>query len=228
MTKLYLNSTLATNNKFTLDNYISGRWKLLSFCFTNNIFNVNDNNNKIYFTEGSTERTATLTNGYYDMNELKTEIQTAINNVASVTFTVSIDTKTNKYTITRPSGNFYFTFGTNTTNSAKKLLGMNQSDGNASSSHTSDKPVDLNTYPNIFVRIQEDNNTDVLGINFFNSSLVINGTGSFSDIVRYNNNDNFDQYIRLRNTKTLTLKIHDLNNNDISLNSDYSIIFEKC
>ena len=228
--KLYLDSTLATNNKFKLDNFISGTWKLLYFSFTNNIFNVNDTNNKIYFTEVSTERTATLTNGYYDVNELKTEIQTAINNVASATFTVSVDTKTNKYTFTNGSTtNFYFTFGTNTTNSARKLLGFNANDGTTNTSQTSNKPVDLNTYPNIFVKIQEDDNTDILGLSFFTSSLVVNGTGSFSDIVRYNNNDNFDQYVRFhKNTKTITLKIHDLNNNDIDLNSDYSIILEKC
>ena len=228
--KLFLDSRLATNNKFKLDNYISGTWKLLSFSFTNNIFNVNNTNNKIYFTEVSTARTATLTNGNYDMNELKTEIQTAINNVASATFSVSLDTKTNKYTFTNgSSASFYFTFATNTSNSARKLLGFNANDGTTSTSQTSDIPVDLNTYQNIFVKITEDDNRDILGLSFFTSSLVINGIGSFSDIVRYNNNDNFDQYVRFhKNTKTLTLKIHDLNNNDIDLNSDYSIILQKC
>ena len=119
-------------------------------------------------------------------------------------------------------------FGTNTSNSARKLLGFNETDGTSSTSQTSDIPVDVNTCKNIFITFQEDDNTDISGLSFFTSSVVINGLGSFGDIVRYNNNDNFDQYVRFRNTKTLTIKIHDLNNNNIDLNSDYSIILQKC
>lgn len=227
--KLFLHSDLASNNnKFTLDNYISGVWKLLSFSFTNNIFNVNNHNNKIYFTEASTSRTATLTNGYYDINELKTEITTQMNSVSSSTFSITLDTKTRKYTFTNsPVTNFYFTFGTNTTNSARKLLGMNKTDGTSSTTQTSDKPIDLNTCQNIFITINEDNNTDINGLSFFNASLVINGVGEFGQTLRYNNNDNFDQYVRFRNTKTLIINFHDSNNNNIDLNSEYQIILQK-
>ena len=57
--KLYLHSSKASNNIFTLDQTINGSWKLLHFSATNNLFNVNDTNNKIYFNDG-TDKTATL------------------------------------------------------------------------------------------------------------------------------------------------------------------------
>ena len=128
--KLYLDSSKSKNNRFTLDQAINGNWELISFVCTNNLFNVNAYNNKVYFNENGTDRIATLTSGNYYITDLKTELASAINHVASATFSVTIDNNTNKYSITNSSSvNFYFTFGSNTTNSARKLLGMNAVDG---------------------------------------------------------------------------------------------------
>ena len=120
--KLFL--TGSTNNaKLSLDNPIDGKWKLLSFCFTNNLFNVNDYNNKIYINENGTDFTITLTNGTYDANDLKTEITSKLTSSLTGLITVSLD-NANKFTIT-DTKSFQFTFGSNTTSSARKLLGMN-------------------------------------------------------------------------------------------------------
>ena len=128
--KLYLDSSKSTNNRFTLDNTINGRWELISFVCTNNLFNVNEYNNKVYFNENGTDRIGTLTVGSYYITDMKTELGNAMNNVGSANYSVSIDTSTNKYTITNSgSVNFYFTFGSNKTNSARRLLGMNEIDG---------------------------------------------------------------------------------------------------
>ena len=224
--KLYLHSSKATNNKFTLDESISGIWKLQSFCFTNNLYNVNDTNNKIYINENGTDYTITLTNGYYDANDLKTHLQTQITSVISGTMTVSTNSNTNKFTFSNTI-TFYFTFGTNTTNSARKLIGMNAVDGTTATTQTSNNPIDLNTRKSIFVEICEDNNRDIVGINYFQQSFLINGEGGFGDIMRYKNTDNFNQFVKFRNTKTLEFSFHDINNNSIDLNSDYEIILEK-
>ena len=224
--KLYLDSVNAVNNVFTLDKKISGRWKLLSFTCTNNMFNVTDVNNKIYLNENGTDRVITLDNGYYDINSLQTEMSSKLNSSMTGTVTVTIDADMNKYTIANTI-NYYFTFGSNTTNSARKLMGFNESDGSNNTSHTSDKPIDLNNNKNIFINISENDDREIEGINYFNTSLIICGKGSFGEILRYVNDDNFDQYIKVRNTKTLTVSIHDLNNNSIDLNSDYSIVFQK-
>ena len=210
------------NGKFTLDNPIQGKWKLLSFCFTNNIYNINDTNNKIYINENGTDFTITLDSGYYDVNDLKTEITSKLQSSLTGTIVVSIDSS-NKFTITNTKS-FKFTFGSNTTGSARKLLGMNAVDDDNANSHTSDIPIDLNTHKNIFINIKEDSGRDVTSTSHFSTSLVVNGVGSFGDMLRYNNHDNFDQYINFRNTKAITIRTHDLDNNDVDLNSEYSII----
>ena len=225
--KLYLDSSNATNNVFKLDEKINGKWKLLSFCSTNNIFNVNSTNNQIYLFEDGSDKIAVINPGNYDFNSLKTAITTALNAVATGTFSVTTDDNTNKLTFTNTT-NFHFTFASNTTNSANKILGMNQSDGTNALSHESDQPIDLNTYKDIFVNILENDDQDIVGQSFFKSSLIIYGTGMFGEILRYINEDNFDQFVKFsKNTKTITVNFHDLNNNNVDLNSDYAIIFEK-
>lgn len=226
---LFLHSSNMRNNTHYLDENINGQYKLLSFSFTNNLFNVNETNNKIYFREGVSDLVATLTNGYYDITSLKDNISSAMNNVATGTISVSIDTDTNKYTITNPfATNFYFTFGTNTSNSSRKLLGFNENNGTHSTSHTSNIPVDLNLHQNIFIKISEDNKKYVVGENYFNTSLIISGTASFGETLRYINDDNYNQYINIKNTKQIHILIHDKDYNTLNLNSEYSLILQKC
>ena len=226
MMKLYLNSNNSSNNTYTLDKSIDGKWKLISFAFTNNIYNVNDTNNKIYFNENGTDLVATLTNGYNDTSDLTSNISTSMNNVSSGTITVTFDDKTRKFTITDTLP-IFFTFGTNTTNSARKLLGYNASDGTSSATSTSDNAIDLNPYKEIFVNIEENDDRDIMGVNYFNTSLVICGCGANGEMMRYNYRDFTHQYMKFKRTKKLTVRIHDLNNNDINLNSEYSIMLEK-
>ena len=228
MTKLYLHSSQAKNNRFKLDQPIKGKYKLIGFTFTNNIFNVNDTNNKIYMRELASDLTATLTNGYYDPTEFVNMVNTELNNVCTGTISVSKDNNTNKLTISNDNFSFYFTFGTNTSNSGRKLLGFNENDGTNSTSQTSDNPIDLNSYKNIFVNISENDDRDIEGMNYFITSLIINGNGTFGDAIRYIPRDNFEQYIKFsRGVKNIEIKFHDLNNNDINLNSEYEILFQK-
>lgn len=225
--KLYLDSNKASNNTYQLDKTISGKWKLINFSFTNNIFNVNDNNNKIYFNENGVDLTATLSNGYYDAGSaLTSNISTALNNVATGTITVDFDDTTNKYTITNTL-NFYFKFGSSTKNSARKLLGMTASDGTNSTTQTSNNPIDVNTYKNIFINISQNDDKDIFGQNYFSTSFTITGTGTFGELIKYIYKDFSEQYVKLNNTKHITVKIHDLNNDELELNSEYSLILEQ-
>lgn len=227
MNILVLNSNNARDNIHYLDEAIVGKYKLLSFVFTNNLHNVNDYNNKIYLNENGTNRVVTLTNGYYDTTDFVTHLATQLNLTLAGTVGVSLNNNTNKLTITNTL-NYYFTFGTNTDNSARKLLGFNASDGSSTTSHTSDIAIDLNTCKNVFINILENDSKNVNGVNYFNTSLVINGLGNFGELVRYIDKDNFDQYIHIKNTKSLKITTHDINENNIDLNSDYTIIFKKC
>ena len=225
---LVLHSNNARNNVHYLDDAIVGKYKLLSFSFTNNIYNVTDYNNKIYINENGIDYTVTLDNGYYDTTDFVSHLSSKLDSSCAGTITVSLNTNTNKLTITNTL-NFYFTFGTNTINSARRLMGFNASDNLIYSlSKTSDIPIDLNTCKNVFVNIVENNNKNVHGVKYFSSSLVINGVGNFGELVRYIDRDNFDQYINLKNTKSLKITTHDIDENDIELNSEYTIIFKKC
>ena len=171
--------------------------------------------------------TITLTNGYYDPTDLTTEFQDKLNSTLSGTVSITLNDNTNKFTITDTLP-IYFTFATNTTNSARKILGFNAVDGSASVfTQTSDNPIDLNPCKNIFVSITEDDNRNIEGIDFFNCSLIANGTSEFGGLMRYVDVDNFVQVVKFKNTKKLTVSFHDANNNSIDLNSEYQIILVK-
>ena len=226
--KLYLDSSKMVNGEFDLDEPINGKYKLLSFAFTNNLYNVDDTNNKIYINENGVDLTATLTNGYNDASDLESNISVAMNQVTSGTIVVSYDSKTNKFTITGTLP-IYFTFGSNITNSARKLMGFNASDGIPSiTTQISDVAIDLNTYKEIFVNFNENNDRQIVGVNYFNSSLIIFGNCVMGELMRYTKENFGEQYVDFKTTKTITVKMHDLNENVLNLNSDYSIVLEKC
>ena len=178
--------------------------------------NFSDNNNKIYVNENGTDYTITWTNGYYDSTDLTSHLSTTLNDALSDTVSVSFDDNTNKFTIA------------DTINSARKLLGFNETDGSPSlTTQTSDVAVDLNQCENIFITIKQDDNRNIEGIDFFNCSLIVNGVSNFGDILRYVNVDNFTQTLKLKSTKTLNVSFHDASNNTINLNSEYQIILRK-
>jgi hypothetical protein len=223
---LFLDSEKSSNNIFTLDKRISGEYRLVSFIYTNNIYNVTDNNNKIYWNENGSNLITTLVNGYYDSSDFTSHCSTQLNSDASGTVTVSLDSNTKKYTIT-DTLNFYLTFGSNTGNSARKLLGFAETDGINNTTQTSSTAIDLNTCKSVFVTIEQDDHRLVEGIDFFNSSLMISGVADFGEAFRYIDVDNFCQFVKFRQTKKLSLTFHDTSNNSINLNSEYQIIFKK-
>ena len=223
---LFLDSEKATNNIFILDKMISGVYKLVSFTYTNNIYNVTDNNNKIYWNENGSNLITTLDNGYYDSSDFTSHLLSKLGTDGSGTINVSLDSNTRKFTITN-SLNFYFSFGSNTSNSARKLLGFNAEDGSNGTSQTSNNPIDINTCKSVFITIEQDDHRLVEGIDFFNSSLVISGSSDFGETFRYIDIDNFSQYVKFRKTKKLKVTFHDTSNNNINLNSEYQIILKK-
>ena len=218
---------LNANNELTFDNKISGEYELESFVFTNNLYNIDDNNNKVYINENSNNLTATLTNGFYDSNDFKTELQSQMNAVCSGTITITLDNNTGKLTISNDTNNFYFTFATNTTASARKLMGFNESDGTNGMTQTSDNPIDLNTHKCFFVNIEENVDKNIDSPSYFNTSLLIQASGSFSETARHIKNDNFNQYVKFRNQKKIKFKIHNRMNNTLNLNSQWFMVLRQ-
>ena len=125
-------------------------YNILEFYMTNSLYNVNLNNNKVYFTESSILKTATLTNGYYTQSELATQLQTQMNSAGSNTYTITFNSNTYQYTISS-TGNFGFQFATNTTASARKLIGYSLANKTESTSSTSNNVIDLNPIKCIYI-----------------------------------------------------------------------------
>ncbi|MBW2975395.1 hypothetical protein KY366_06770 [Candidatus Woesearchaeota archaeon] len=111
-------------------------------------------NDRIYFNAGSTDYTATLTGGQvYTASTLLAEVQTQMNSAYTPdnNFTVTLSSTTNKYTITHSSTNFSLTFATNTSRSARILLGFSETDTTAATSQTGDGMFNLGYKETIFV-----------------------------------------------------------------------------
>jgi hypothetical protein len=56
---------------------------------------------------------------------------------------------------------------------------------------------------------------------------MIQSSGSFGETSRYIKNDYNNQYVKFRNNKKLTFKIHDEYNNTINLNSEWILVLGK-
>ena len=67
------------NGTIKMLNALNGVYKVLEFYMTNSLYNVNSNNNKVYFNESSVLKTSTLTNGYYTQSQLASQLQTQMN-----------------------------------------------------------------------------------------------------------------------------------------------------
>ena len=217
MKRIIINSNEKTN----------GTYFLTDFVMNNSLYNVNNNNNKIYFAEGGS-LTATLTNGYYTRNDLASEIKTQMDATGAETYTVSYNNITGKYTFSA-TGNFNFEFATNTTNSSRKLLGFNEEDTVSNTQITSSNIVDLSSYKFIYVNIKENKISQYYGKNYFSASLKINDNSSFLSNIRYEYKaDSNRQYVKFNNTKSIKYEFYDENFNELDFNgNEWSMIFEK-
>ena len=157
-----------------------GKYYLFSGVFGNSFFNVNNYNNKIYFKEGSTDLTATLTTGFYNSTNILPNIKSALETIslasgAGLTYTCTLNSTTNKITITVSSGTFQMLMGTNTVNSAKYLIGYTN-DTTSQTVLTADYPLNLTDGYSYNIRIDghgvknnlRDNNN-----NFYSFSIPI-------------------------------------------------------
>ncbi len=132
------------------------------------------------------------------------------------TYTVTFDSNTYKYTISS-TGNFGFQFATNTTASARKIIGYSLADKTEATSSTSDNVIDLNPIKSIYIDFQADARKD---IEFSNNvvSLAINDTSDFGSIIRYKLNENYHQKLKFHYEKEVKFKFYDQDFNNINLN----------
>ena len=136
----YIKISSVKRKSGTISNFIAdfsnspiepGRYALTSAVFGNTFFNINDYNNKIYFKEGTTSLIAYLTTGFYNSTNFPVNVKSALEVASlaggsSLTYTVTINSTTNKLVITASSGTIQMLMGTNYLNSANYLTGFTQ------------------------------------------------------------------------------------------------------
>lgn len=96
----------------------------------NDVIVISSKNNKIDFTEGGSQLTATLTPGSYSPTALCTEIDSKMTAAGAQSYTVTFNSITRKFTIAQGGATFSLLFesGTNAALSASSVLGFDIED----------------------------------------------------------------------------------------------------
>lgn len=208
---------------------LRGRYKLDYIFYPNTQYNINSTNNKVYFTDTGA-RTGTITPGYYTSSNFHTAVQTAMNSAPSSAgdYTVTISSTSSKLTVAKGASTFSFTFGTNTSNSARKSMGFASSDASAGASQVGAYPVNLSERQCLLFDLGVKSGfstSDGRGYNFFLPVNVNSG-----EIITYNSEENAKQAIEFENpVQTLSIKVYDESGNLYdSNNADWFLKLSRC
>lgn len=185
----------------------------------NGRFWIENSNKYIDFDEGGSELTATLTTGEYNGNSLATEIKTQLDSAGGLTYTVTYDEATAKFTISAGS-NFTLRWntGTNKANDISDTCGFDDSaDDTGTDTYTSDErrihysveyiDINLETTPSIdFIAILNHNLSSSAHIRIDGADDEDFSTNRVQEYFTYNANNIFyffdsaetKQYWRLR------------------------------
>ena len=223
---IIVKSNNTTGNITRLDEEINGKYMLKLFTTNNHLYNVNDNNNEVYITRGS-PYTINLTNGYYTPTEFKDHLQTQLTSGTGTSFTITKNDNTKKFTTTCASS-FSYTFATNTSNSARKLLGLNETDTTSATSLTHTNTWDLTPTKLIFCHIHEDQHK-IFNTNNMTASFVISTDVEFGNVIKYpKNSKDIVPIFNFKNTRQLNIDFINIENKSIDLNGqEWMMILEK-
>jgi len=188
--------------------------ELISAIIPKSEYVINSNNNVIYFSEnGGSEISATISEGNYTIDELVTEIGTVMTNASAIsgsswTYTASVNSKTNKITIT--SGNpanlfeLYFNGGTekysNTERTVYKqysvgtVIGFTKTDLSGTYTYTGTNQYNLNGETYILLKLDNIGNlsgTETSKNSISGSFTKINLNTTQNDFKYYNNKEEY-------------------------------------
>lgn len=153
-----------------------GTYEMLSFNSRNNVYNVDDSNDEIYFDEGAAELGPVLIpHGYYTTQAaLAAAAKIIMDAVSGTTYTITFDALTSLFTFTPAVGTFAFNWGTNSTQPIANLLfGFDAVDGVLAATQVSTQGADLDPHSNLLIRITEDALQNVTLVNGTEFSLII-------------------------------------------------------
>ncbi len=214
-------SGTSNNLQLTAPELLNGTYELTNFTLINSLYNVvAGENDKIYFTHTVDGiLVATLTPGNYTSTTLVVEIAAQMDAASTANYTVAYSANTGKITFTPSSSTFGFTFATNTTATARYLLGKDAVDDVAASSIVSENVIDLKLHDFIAIKIAQDNNTHVTLPDGTECSFIIPiGNASFGSVIGYTRNGNFGQFIKFNNVNTLDIEMFAADGDTLDLN----------
>lgn len=202
--------------------------QLLNVRIPNTFYNVNSYNNQITFIDNlSVTHTITIPNGSYNINNLLTAIQTALNAASALVFTLTYNSTTFKLTIST-TDNFQLLFGSGL-NQLNYLLGFSSIDLNGANSYTSDLCVSL-SFNYIVIKIDEIGRTAYYSTNKRDEKTFIipinEPSGSY---VEYDHKQYFYQCADTRGKvlSQLNISLFSPGGNPLNLNgSDWYMILE--
>lgn len=173
-------------------------------------YNINTNNNLLYFNQGGATLTATIPIGQYDdIDNLRSAIQSAINSATDSDgdYTVTVSTVTRKMTLTKGSGTFGLEFvgdsevfveGQTRTkylaSSIGPVIGFSRSDLTSALTYTGDNQYNLNGENYILLYVKGLENLESVSGNatIHDTFTKINLDSSTNNIKFYNQ---LDEYI---------------------------------
>jgi hypothetical protein len=187
-------------------------------------------NDVIYFNENATNKTATVTQGYYTSSSIVTAIKSAMDTASGgfATYTVTFSASTQKITIASTQ-NFSLTFGTNTNSSIARLIGFNAANTSAATSAISNNVINLSEPLSFAIRIREASEYNVSCINGSYASFVIPMDVGYGEYKYFRSEFDFPQYCTFANKQTrLNIEIRDFEGNLLDLNgSDFELCLRK-
>jgi hypothetical protein len=213
---------------FKASDPLVGTYTLKSLVLNNSFFNINSSNNIIYFSENGSNKTCTLTAGFYNATNIASALQTALTTASGgyAGYTVTYTATSGKLTVSSTQ-NFSFTFATNTTNSLGPLLGFN-TDTTAGTTQVADSIMNLN--PILSFNIDIDSHLNVMDMGGYSgSTFVIPNSVNSTDFVIYEPNMGFEQSIVFsQSVSQIRVRVLDDSNQTIPLAVDWYMILAKC
>jgi hypothetical protein len=187
-------------------------------------YNINSLNNSITFNDGVL-RTATLTLGSYTANQLATMIQTAMNAISTLVFTITYNSITQKFTISSTS-NFSLIF-TIQTSLLPVMLGFNYTTYSGASTYTSVNVASVNKiYSQLNIcsgRLSLHNQQVSSSSTFFGNLICVINNSIYKpgEYLYYSNDDNSQNVMFSNEASSLDnidIRIYDGDNNLIEFN----------
>lgn len=180
----------------------AGTYELLSFNSRNNVYNVDDSNDEIYYIEdaGAELGPVLLPHGYYTSQaNLAAAVKVTMEAGGAGTYTITFSALTNLFTIAVAGGAtaVQLTWGANSTQPiANLLLGFTAVDTASAASVTSNRGADLDPHSNLLITITEDALKNVTLVDGTEFSLIIPLDSAYNEEINGLKAQTFNQTVQ--------------------------------